>query len=68
MEILIATLVARLSWHWSSMMEELEKLQIENAANARTTLARQDLEAEQSEYEQKLASLREEKITVCSVK
>jgi len=41
----------------AELTQHLEKLQIENAANARAALALQDLEAKQSEYEGKLASL-----------
>jgi chromosome segregation ATPase len=41
----------------AELTQHLEQLQIENAANARATLALQDLEAKQSEYEEKLASL-----------
>ena len=41
----------------AELTQHLEKLQIENAANARATLALRDLEAKQSEYEEKLASL-----------
>lgn len=44
----------------AELMEQLEKLQTENAANARATLTLQDLEAKQSDYEAKLASLRDE--------
>jgi hypothetical protein len=38
----------------------LNRLEIENAANAQAVLALQDLEAKQSEFTEKLASLREE--------
>jgi chromosome segregation ATPase len=41
----------------AELTQHLEKLQIENVANARATFALQDLEAKQSEYEEKLASL-----------
>jgi chromosome segregation ATPase len=44
----------------AELTQQLEKLQIENAANARATLTLQDLEAKQSDYEAKLASLRDE--------
>jgi chromosome segregation ATPase len=44
----------------AELMEQLEKFQTENAANARATLTLQDLEAKQSDYEAKLASLRDE--------
>jgi chromosome segregation ATPase len=44
----------------AELTQQLEKLQIENAANARATLTLQDLEAKQSDHEAKLASLRDE--------
>jgi lipopolysaccharide biosynthesis regulator YciM len=44
----------------AELVEKLEKASTENAANARASLVLQDLEAKQSEFEDKLASLREE--------
>ena len=44
----------------AELVEKLEKAEIENAANARASLALQDLKMKQSEFEDKLASLREE--------
>jgi chromosome segregation ATPase len=44
----------------AELVEKLEKAETENTANARASLALQDLEAKQSEFEDKLASLREE--------
>jgi chromosome segregation ATPase len=44
----------------AELMEQLEKFQTENAANIRATLTLQELEAKQSDYETKLASLRDE--------
>ena len=44
----------------AQLTEQLAKSEIENAANARASVALQDLEAKQSEFEDKLTSLREE--------
>jgi chromosome segregation ATPase len=44
----------------AQLTEQLAKSEIENAANARASVALQDLEAKQSEFEGKLTSLREE--------
>ncbi len=44
----------------AQITEQLAKSEIENAANARASLALKDLEAKQSESEDKLVSLREE--------
>ena len=44
----------------AQLVERLERAESENAANARASLALQDLEAKQSQFEDKLASLREE--------
>ena len=44
----------------AQLTEQLAKSEIENAANARAYVALQDLEAKQSEFEDKLTSLREE--------
>ena len=44
----------------AELVEKLEKAETENAANARASLALQDLEIKQSEFEHQLASLREE--------
>ena len=52
--------VALLQKEKAELIEQREKSEIENAANARASLALRDLEAKQSESEEKLASLREE--------
>jgi chromosome segregation ATPase len=44
----------------SELMEQLKKLEAQNAADARIILALQDLEIKQPQLEQKLATLREE--------
>jgi chromosome segregation ATPase len=52
--------VAILQKEKAELIEQLGKSEIENAANVRASLALKDLEAKQSESEDKLASLREE--------
>lgn len=52
--------VAILQKEKAELIEQRVKFEIENAANARASLALRDLEAKQSESEEKLASLREE--------
>jgi chromosome segregation ATPase len=44
----------------AQLVEKLEKAETDNATNARASLALQELEAKQSQFEDKLASLREE--------
>ncbi len=44
----------------AQLIEQLAKSEIENATNARASVALQDLAAKQSEFEDKLRSLREE--------
>lgn len=52
--------VAILQREKAELIEQRGKSEIENAANARASLALRELEAKQSESEEKLASLREE--------
>ena len=52
--------VAILQKEKAELIEQLGKSEIENAANVRASLALKDLQAKQSEFEEKLASLREE--------
>lgn len=52
--------VAILQKEKAELIEQLGKSEIENAANVRASLALKDLEAKQSESEDKLVSLREE--------
>lgn len=52
--------VAILQKEKAELIEQRGKSEIENAANARASLALRDLEAKQSESEEKLAALREE--------
>ncbi|HEX7228691.1 MAG TPA: hypothetical protein VF353_13050 [Candidatus Binatia bacterium] len=52
--------VAILQKQKAELVEQLGKSEIENAANVRASLALKDLEAKQLEFEEKLASLREE--------
>ena len=52
--------VAILQKQRAELIEQLGKSEVENAANVRASLALKDLESKQSEFEEKLASLREE--------
>lgn len=52
--------IAILQKEKAELIEQLGKSEIENAANVRASLALKDLEAKQSEFEERLASLREE--------